>query len=112
MNFNDYLLLFEIHNENNFFIAEIKLLLANESVEDSPAMENTKSVVTNNTEGSVELRTLNPETVGSEMQGELDNGMVPKGNSFTKPRQDFVSKKRRYLYNRIRKETILFVLLR
>lgn len=55
-------------------------------------MENTKSVVTNNTEGSVELRTLNPETVGSEMQGELDNGMVPKGNSFTKPRQDFVSK--------------------
>lgn len=94
------------------FIAEIKLLLANESVEDSPAMENTKSVVTNNTEGSVELRALNPETVGGEMQGELDNGMVPKGNSFTKPRQDFVSKKRRYLYNRIRKETILFVLLR
>lgn len=75
-------------------------------------MENTKSVVINNTEGSVGLRTLNPETVGGEMQGELDNGMVHKGNSFTKPRQDFVSKKRRYLYNRIRKETILFVLRR
>lgn len=52
-------------------------------------MENTKSVVTNNTEGSVELRTLSPETVGGEMQGELDNGMVHKGNSFTKTRQDF-----------------------
>lgn len=72
------------------FIAGIKLLLANESVEDSSAMENRKSVVTNNTkDNDVELRTLNPETVGGEMQGELDNEMVHKGNSFTKIRQDF-----------------------
>lgn len=47
-------------------------------------MDDRKSVVTNNTEDNGELRNLNPETVGAEMQGELDNGMVPKGNSFTK----------------------------
>lgn len=52
-------------------------------------MENTKSVVTNNTEGSVELSTLSPETEEGEMQGELDNGMVHKGNGFTKTRQNF-----------------------
>lgn len=81
-------------NENNFFNAGIKILLANESVEDSSAMDDRKSVVTNNTEDNGELRNLNPETVGAEMQGELDNGMVHKGNSFTKTRQDFVSKMR------------------
>lgn len=67
MNFNDYLLLFEIYNENNFFIVEIKLLLVNESVEDFLVMENMKFVVINNMEGSVELRIFNLEIVGSEM---------------------------------------------
>ncbi|XP_065925124.1 enolase-phosphatase E1 [Magallana gigas] len=76
--------------DNGISNKEIKLLLANESVEDSPAMENTKSVVTNNTEGSVELRTLNPETVGGEMQGELDNGMVPKVAESTVPMKESV----------------------
>lgn len=72
-----------------FFIAGTELLLANESVEDSPALENRKSVVANNTEDNVELSTLNPETSAGKMQGELDNGMVHKGNSFTKTRHDF-----------------------
>lgn len=72
-----------------FFIAGTELLLANESVEDSPALENRKSVVTNNTKDNVELSTLNPETARGEMQGELDNRMVHKGNSFTKTRHDF-----------------------
>lgn len=68
MNFNDYLLLlFEIYNENNFFIVEIKLLLVNESVEDFLVMENMKFVVINNMEDSVELRIFNLEIVGSEM---------------------------------------------
>lgn len=67
MNFNDYLLLFEIYNENNFFIVEIKLLLVKVSVEDFLVMENMKFVVINNMEGSVELRIFNVEIVGSEM---------------------------------------------
>lgn len=66
INFNDYLL-FEIYNENNFFIVEIKLLLVNESVEDFLVMENMKFVVINNMEGSVELWIFNLEIVGGEM---------------------------------------------
>lgn len=67
MNFNDYLLLFEIYNENNFFIVEIKLLLVNESVEDFLVMENMKFVVINNIEDNGELRNFNLEIVGVEM---------------------------------------------
>lgn len=82
-------------NENNFFNAGIKILLANESVEDSSAMDDRKSVVTNNTEDNGELRNLNPETVGAEMQGALDNGMAHKGNGFTKTRQNFALNQKR-----------------
>uniref|UniRef100_K1QYP6 Uncharacterized protein n=1 Tax=Magallana gigas TaxID=29159 RepID=K1QYP6_MAGGI len=68
----------------------IKILLANESVEDSSAMDDRKSVVTNNTEDNGELRNLNPETVGAEMQGELDNGMAHKVAESTVPMKESV----------------------